>query len=106
VRQRRTELRDSLEPLGAKAQRVDPLLIRDVLEDCRRGSIEVARFPIGVCRGDADRKSPKHRRYEAFRSRRANLMLHRSLERLGQLRCDLADSSENWLANVRSQARA
>ena len=39
VRERRRQLRDSLEPLGAEAQDLHALLVRDVLEDRRRRAV-------------------------------------------------------------------
>ena len=38
VRERRAQLRDALEALGAKTQHVEPLLVRDVLKDRGRGA--------------------------------------------------------------------
>ena len=104
--QRGAQLGDSLEPLGAQSQRVDALLIGDVLEDGRRRSVEVTALAVGVRRGDADGKSPSDRRHESFCSRRPDLMHHGPLERVRQFGGDLADAHQHRLADVPAQTRA
>src|SRR5439155_14391367 len=99
-------LGDALEALGAQAQRVDALLIRDVLEDRRRRSVEVTRLTIGIGRRDADRKPPRYCRDQTLGACRTDLMHHGALERLRQLRGDLADARQHRLANAPAEAGA
>ena len=59
MRQRRAQLRDALESLGAQAKHVDALLVGDVLEDRRRGAAGAVVVLLGVGRRDADGKAAR-----------------------------------------------
>src|SRR6185503_3754435 len=106
VRQRRAQLRDALQPLRTQPERVDALLIRDVLEDGRRRAIEIAAVAVGVRGGHADRKATRHRRDQSLGACRANLVLHRPLERVRELRHDSLYRGEHRLAYLRGERRA
>ena len=84
VRERRAQLSDGLQAFGARVQRVEPLLVRDVLEDRRRrgGCGAVA---LGPRRVQADWESPVAHRDATFGARRACAISRSTAERAGQL---------------------
>ncbi len=100
VRQRRAQLRDALEALGAQPQDFEALLVRDVLEDRRRGSPASVVIVLGVGRGDADRQATRGVGDEQLSARRANLRLGGLANGVRQLWGNASDHVENRLADA------
>jgi hypothetical protein len=95
VGERRTQLGDAFEPLGAQAKELDTLLIRDVLKDRGRGPIGVASLPFHVGRRDPDVDTPGRRRDDALAPRRPHALDDGALERVCELRRDRRNRRED-----------
>jgi hypothetical protein len=105
VRERRGELGDALEPLGAETQRLDALLVGDVVEDRRGRAVGDAAVAVGVGGAYADGKASPDGRDHPLGARRAHPLPDRVLDGLHELRCDAAHGVEHGTPEHRVQVQ-